>query len=173
MHTLAELAAELCRTPLYVRGLQKRFELPVLETYSNSYLAFLRTVVWLRMHDVAEETLRDLWKLEKKLLQLLHADSTGSATGFWINAAVHGSRHRRRRLLLSNYDPGVPLDSRSVQPGLNISDKAAELFGGREMGEDELRVLEECRQLTRRIRGEALAQVPQLRRAASWVARWP
>ena len=39
-------------------------------------------VVFLLMLNVSEESLLNLWHLEKKLLQLLHVDSTGSPTWF-------------------------------------------------------------------------------------------
>ena len=51
-------------------------------TYSNAYLEFLRALITLRTLNISEETLRDLWHLEKKLLQLIHVDSTGSPTCF-------------------------------------------------------------------------------------------
>jgi hypothetical protein len=80
MHSLADMAAKLNRSTVYLSGLQKRFELPAFEgaTYPDAYLEYFRTVVYLRTFGVSEETLRDLWSLEKKLLTLLHVDSTGS-----------------------------------------------------------------------------------------------
>ena len=82
MHSLADMALDLNRSPVYLSGLQKRFELPLLDgaAYSNAYFAFLRVVINLRTFDISEESLRDLWRLEKKLLQLLHVDSAGSRT---------------------------------------------------------------------------------------------
>jgi hypothetical protein len=82
--TLSDMAASLHRSPLYVSSLQKRFGLPVFSgaAYSPAYVAFLRGLVALRTFDVAEDTLRELWLLEKKLLQLLHVDTTGSPTWF-------------------------------------------------------------------------------------------
>lgn len=74
----------LNRATVYVSGLQARFELPSMEgaSYSNAYLEFLRALITLRTLNISEETLRDLWHLEKKLLQLIHVDSTGSPTCF-------------------------------------------------------------------------------------------
>lgn len=59
MHSFADLARELNRSPVYLRGLQTRFELPLLEgaAYSDSYLAFLRTIVFLRTLNVSEDAL--------------------------------------------------------------------------------------------------------------------
>ena len=84
MRTFGDLARELNRSTVYLSGLQKRFELPAFEgaAYSPAYVAFLRAIIALRSFDISEETLRDLWHLEKKLLQLLHVDSTGSRSWF-------------------------------------------------------------------------------------------
>ena len=78
MHTFADLAKALNRSAVYLSGLQSRFELAAFDGagYSEAYLAFLQTVVHLRTLSITEETLRDLWHIEKKLLVLLHADST-------------------------------------------------------------------------------------------------
>ena len=171
MHTLSNLGKTLNRSPVYLHGLQVRFELPACEGagYSDAYLAFLRTVIFLRISNVAEESLRGLWQLEKKLLLLLHLDSAGSAT--WFLDACGQTLHPRRRLLLTNYDLGVDLTSRVLQPGLNFATASPELFAGREMGEDALRVLGEYLKLYHRIRADVNAEVPLLRAAVRWTAR--
>ena len=86
------MAKALNRSPVYLTGLQKRFELPTFDgaLYTVAYLTFLRAVVALRTFDISEETLRDLWHLEKKLLQLIHVDSTGSPTWFCDGAGTSG-----------------------------------------------------------------------------------
>jgi hypothetical protein len=85
----------LNRSALHFSGLQARFALPVFEGagYSDAYLGFLRTVVYLRALFISEGTLRDLWHIEKKLLQLLHVDSTGSQT--WFLGRQSTPRERR------------------------------------------------------------------------------
>ena len=84
MHTLGDMAKNLKRATVYLRGLQERFALPIMSGagYSNAYLAFLRTVIYLRVLNISEESILALWHLEKKLLQLVHVDSTGSPTWF-------------------------------------------------------------------------------------------
>ena len=143
MHTLGDMAKMLNRPAAYLSGLQKRFELPASEGagYSNAYLAFFRTLVYLRVLYISEETLRELWHMEKKLLQLLHIDSSGSPT--WFLDACGAKAHRNRRLLLTNYDMGVEVSAMTLQLGLDFSVKLPELFAGKEMGEDALRVLKE------------------------------
>jgi hypothetical protein len=115
MQTLGDVAKTLNRSAVYLHGLQERFELPAFEgaAFSDAYLSFLRTIIFLRMLSVSEESLRDLWHLEKKLLQLLHVDSTGSPTCFLDACGLKS--HPRRRLLLTNYDIGVALPSQTVQ----------------------------------------------------------
>ncbi len=171
--TLGDLVKALNRPAVYLSGLQARFELPLYEgaAYSKAYLAFLQTVVFLRTLGIPEETLLRLWQLEKKLLQLLHADSNGSST--WFLDACGSITHRDRRLLLSNYDLGVTVPSKTLQLGLNFAEKLPELFGGAEMGEDALRVLNDYITLFGQIRTDIAAEVPRLREAVKWAVRLP
>ena len=169
--TLSEMAASLNRSPVYVAGLQKRFELPVFggAAYSPAYVAFLRGLTALRTFDVSEEALRDLWQLEKKLLHLLHVDTTGSPT--WFLDSCGQTTHMRRRLLLTNHDLGVEIHARMLQPGLNFSVGAPELFASREMGEDALRVLGEYISLHVRVCAEVQAERTMVREASEWTKR--
>jgi hypothetical protein len=162
------MAGRLNRSTVYLSGLQKRFELPACEgaTYPDAYLEFFRTVVYLRTFGVSEESLRDLWFLEKKLLTLLHVDSTGSRT--WFLDACGRTTHRERRLLLTNYDLGLPLTASEVQIGLNFADSAPELFAGKEMGEDALRTLRECLKIRTNILTDVINELPHVRAAVKW-----
>lgn len=171
MHSLGDLAKALNRPMVYFTGLQARFELPVLLAagYSEAYLAFLKGIVHLRTLNVSEEALRDLWRLEKKLLQLLHLDSTGSPT--WFLDSCGQSTQMKRRLLLTNHDLGVEIHTRMLQPGLNFTAGLPELFAGAEMGEDALRVLGEYLKLHERIRMEANTELPSLRATLAWAKR--
>lgn len=169
--SLAELARRLNRPVVQLRQLQTRFDLPPFHGigYSPAYAAFLRRIVLLRILGTAEELLVRLWKLERRLLKLLHADSTGSPTWFLDSCGQGG--HTNRRLLLSNHDLGMPLPSRSLQLGLNFADSLPELFAGRDMGEDVLRLLEECLKLTGRLRDGIDAERPLIREALRWAGR--
>jgi len=169
MHTFSDLASALNRSPVYLRGLQTRFALPVLEgaAYLDSYLSFLRTVVFLRTFGVSEDALLRLWHRETKLLTLLHVDSTGSPT--WFLDACGQATHRTRRLLLTNYDLGVAIPSRMLQLGLNFdAARLPELFAGKEMGEDALRVLEEYLNALASIQREVSNEIPHIRTALSF-----
>ena len=171
MHTFADLAKALNRSTVYLSGLQSRFELPTFEgeSYSAAYLAFLQTVVHLRTLSITEETLRDLWHIEKKLLVLLHADTTGSPT--WFLDSCGATTHPKRRLLLTNYELGAEVHGKGVQLGLNFADTAPELFAGKEMGEDALRVLNDYRKLHARISADVKDELPDACAAVAWAKR--
>ncbi len=170
MHTLADIAKALNRAPVYLRGLQTRFELPVRKgaAHTDQEVAFLRTVIHLRTLGVSEDALLKLWTLEKKLLQLLNIDTTGSPT--WFLDSCGQATHRQRRLLLTSYDLEMDLDNRHLQPGLNFGERKKELFAGKEMGEDALRVLELCLEQRDRIVRDLAAELPHVRAAAAWAS---
>ncbi|MEI7752292.1 MAG: hypothetical protein WCJ71_09420 [Candidatus Omnitrophota bacterium] len=165
------MAKALNRPAVYLRGLQTRFELPVLgeAQYPEAYFAFIQTIVFLRMLNVLEESLRDLWRLEKKLLRLLNLDSIGSKT--WYLDACGQTVHPDRRLLLSNFDLGVKLPSGTLQLGLNFESKLPEFFAGSEMGESAIRVLGDYLKLYARIQAGAGAEAVLVRSAARWAKR--
>jgi hypothetical protein len=171
MHTFADLTKALNRSTLYLSGLQSRFVLPVIDGagYSEAYLSFLRVVLHLRTLGISEDRLRELWDIEKKLLQLLHVDFTGSATWFLDSCGV--TTHAKRRLLLTNHDMGSEIHGTGLQMGLNFADTTPELFAGREMGEDALRVLQEYRKLYARIGEDIKAELPHVREAVAWAKR--
>lgn len=168
MLTLAEMAKALNRPAIYLHGLQNRFDLPSFDgaAYQDAYLAFLRSVVFLRMLGLSEDTLLKLWHLEKKLLTLLHVDSIGSST--WFLDSCGPTNNPLRRLLLTNFDMGFELKSRTVQLGLNFAKMTPELFEGKEMGEDALRVLGEYLRLHSRVETDLSAEIPLLREAIRW-----
>lgn len=173
MHTSSEFARTLNRSVIQLRNFQARFGLPTCEgaAYSESYLALLRRIVHLRILDISESTIVRLWNLEKKLLILLHVDSTGSPT--WFLDSCGRTSHRKRRLLLTNYDLGVVIPSRMLQPGLNFAKSLPELFEGKDMGEDAFRVLEKYLKLLADIRQHVGKELPQVQSAAVWARRLP
>ena len=171
MRTLADIATALNRPAVVISGLQSRFELPQPDGtgYSDAYLAFLRALVYLRTLGITEERLLRLWHLEKKLLQLVHVDSAGSKT--WFLDSCGAITRRDRRLLLTNYDIGIAVPAHAIQLGLNFAEKTRELFAGKEMGEDALRVLNDIIPLQTAIRADVAAELPHLRATAKWAAR--
>ncbi|MEI6972232.1 MAG: hypothetical protein WCL44_12050 [bacterium] len=166
--TLGEIAKDLNRSPVYVRGLQARFGLPAMEGrgYTPAYQAFLRVLVHLRTFSISEETLQRLWHIEKKLLQLLHADSTGSPT--WFLDSCGQSSFRKRRLLLTNHDCGVEVSSKVLQLGLNFDNSPPELFAGSEMGEDAMSILDEYMKIYARIGADIKSELSLINTAIKW-----
>jgi hypothetical protein len=132
--------------------MRKRFGLPPLEDYPECYVAFLRKIRDLRNLGVSEEKLGDLWDLERKLIEILHLDLGGGELSLIEGCSVEADPEHR--LLLSNADLGVPLMAREVQAGLDFgAGRPKELFDGKEMGEDALRLLGEYRVLLQEVRG--------------------
>jgi hypothetical protein len=172
MHTFSQMTRLLNRSPKEVQNLQSRFELPVFAGagYSEAYLAFLRTVVRLRTLQVREETLREMWVLERKLLRLLHADAGGSPT--WYLDACGTKTPGRHRLLLSQRDVGAAFDEGAVQPGLDLSpEQSGELFSGEAMGEDILRLINEYRRIHHDVRKSVRTALPLVDATVAWAKR--
>ncbi len=169
--TLAEMTQALNRPAIVITTLQHRFELPSLGStgYSRAYFSFLQTILSLRALAISEDRSLDLWHLEKKLLQLIHVDSTGSKT--WFLDSCGRTDHLDRRLLLSNYDIGIAVPAHSIQLGLDFAQRPPELFAGTEMGEDAIRVLNKIIPLQASIRADVAAELPHLRQTAKWAAR--
>jgi hypothetical protein len=169
--TLAEIAAELGRDRLYLLGWIKRFELPLGQgnRYPAIYLSFFRTVVFLRLAQIPEEKLVELWTLEKKIMSLLNVDTSSSPT--WMIDGHAAAGNDSRRLFLSRFDIGTDLQSACVQPGLDFSPAPAELFGGRDMGEDALRLLGIYLAELKPVLATVAAQSAVLGEAARWAGR--
>ena len=117
----------------------------MLEDYPECYETFLRKIRDLRNLGVSEEKLVSLWNLERKLIDILHLDLGDGNLSHIQGCSVEADPERR--LLLSNADLGVPLMSRDLQTGLDFQSRPQELFEGKEMGDDALRLLREYREL--------------------------
>lgn len=166
MKSMKMMAEGLGRPGVWVAGVQKRFGLPVLERYSEGYESFLRKILHLRVLGVSEETLRDFWAVERKLFEVLHLDPQCSPT--WMVDACAFSSDPDRRLLLSNIDLGFPLLANDLQIGLNFAASSPELFAGKEMGEDALRLISDYRTRLSAIRSTVASESRILRNALKW-----
>ena len=163
--TLSTLSKALNRHTGVIQDIQKRFELPVFKgaAYSDAYAAFLHNIVILRLLSISFDTLTHLWQIEKAIMRLLHADSTGSPT--WFLDSCGSKRHRSHRLLLSNYDLGTHLASGSVQLGLDFASATPELFTSAEMGEDVLQAINLYLKDYHALAPSIRAEIPNLRSA--------
>lgn len=194
MKSMKQMAEGLGRPAVWVAGVQKRFGLPVLESYPEGYESFLRKIVHLRVLGVSEETLREFWAVERKLIEVLHLDPQSSPT-WMVDACAFdgtllsqssatprgclrqssaplpkrlGSLDPDRRLLLSNIDLGFPLPATELQIGLNFAASAPELFAGKDMGEDALRLLSDYRTRLTAIRSTVASESLILPAAVKW-----
>lgn len=168
--TLSEIAKALNRSIVYFSGLQRRFELPLLEgaAYPAAYFAFFRKIVYLRTLGIPEADLVDLWKIEKHLIQLLHHDAIGSPTWYLDENTQTG--HFERRLLLTHHDLGPEFECHMLQPSLDFA-QSQTLFTHRETGDDVLPVLERYLESVARIRATAEGESLLLRNALHWFPR--
>jgi hypothetical protein len=166
MKSMKLMAERLGRPVVWVAGVQKRFGLPVLESYSEGYESFLRKILHLRILGVSEETLREFWAIERKLIDVLHLDPQSSPT--WMVDACAFAADPHRRLLLSNIDLGSPLLATDLQIGLNFAATSPELFAEKEMGEDALRLISDYRTRLAAIRSSVASESRILRAALKW-----
>jgi hypothetical protein len=166
MKSMKLMAERLGRPVVWVAGVQKRFGLPVLESYPEGYESFLRKILHLRVLGVSEETLREFWALERKLIEVLHLDPHSSPT--WMLDACAFLSDPDRRLLLSNIDLGFPLPATDLQIGLNFAATSPELFAGKEMGEDALRLVSNYRTRLAGIRSAVTSELTLLKGAIKW-----
>lgn len=147
----AVLSERLGQPPLWISRMRKRFGLLVMEDYPECCVAFLRKIRDLRNLGVSEDKLEDLWDLERKLIEVLHLDIGVGALSLIEGCSAEVDLEHR--LLLSNADLGVPLMAREVQAGLDFSaGRPKELFEGKEMGEDALRLFAEYRVILKEVR---------------------
>jgi len=164
--TLSQLSERLGRPALWISRMRKQFGLPVLEQYPKSYEIFLRKIRDLKNLGVSEEKLRDLWHLEVKLIEILHLDlGQGELSVIEGCTAESDPSHR---LLLSNADLGVPLMARDIQAGLDFKSRPRELFEGKEMGEDALRILREYSALIHEIKQTVARERRVLKEGLKW-----
>lgn len=166
MKSMKMMAEGLGRPGVWVAGVQRRFDLPVLESYPEGYESFLRKILHLRVLGVSEETLREFWAVERKLIEVLHLDPQCSPT--WMVDACAFESDPDRRLLLSNIDLGFPLPATELQIGLNFAASSLELFAGKEMGEDALRLISHYRTRLNAIRSAVASELPLLKGAIKW-----
>ena len=133
---LSTLARVVGKSVPYVITLQKKFELPARETYSGGHGVLLKKVLYLSICSIPVKQIKALLKSERRLLELLNADSLHERPD-WFEALCT-MRSGPTRLLLSGYDIGCELSDQTVQTGLNFSARDRELFEDHEMGANAL-----------------------------------
>jgi len=164
--TTAQLAERLCRPALWISRIRKKFGLPNLDRYPRCYESFLRKIRDLRNLGISEERLETLWGIEKKLIETLHLDLESGELSLIEGCSAEIDPDRR--LLLSNADLGVPPMAREVQAGLDFQSRPKELFGGREMGEDALRLFGEYHVIFQEVRETIEREIKVLKASQHW-----
>ncbi len=164
-----ELCKAVGKPPSYVRQLHGTFRLPPMQDhqYSPAYACFIGKLVTLRTFSVPVDEIEDLLARERRLLELLHAD-TLSTSPTWFLDQCGQSGKSSRRLLLTGYDVGFPLSSRTVQAGFDFGRKQRELFSGHEMGEDTRRVIDAYLKARKHVLDRVRDQRLVLRNALDW-----
>lgn len=170
--TFSMLCENLGKAPGFVRSLQSDLGLfvpPKPERYSSPYAAFLHRVVCLRAFSVPMDEIAAVFAKEKKILELLHADTLSNSPTWYLDQCGLSDTFPERRLLLTGYDIGFPLSAETIQGHLDFGSRHAELFQRHEMGEDIRRVLVQYRRILERIRGRVDSERPVLERALMWL----
>ena len=172
-YSFPELCQALGKSQLYVRNLQTGLDMYVPGNgtrYADAYVQFMSKIVALRTLNIPLEDIRDLFIKEKRILEMLHVDSSSESPTWYLDACQAGDREESE-LFLTGYDVGAPLHSGKVQAHLNFSQTGKELFSGPAMGED---VNEFCKvysrqleRLKRRMQEERIV----VRRALAWADR--
>lgn len=137
--TLSELSKKTGKTPQFLMNLQSQYELTKTKAFSAGYAVLLGKLVGLILCSVAQKDIKLLLAREKKLLELLKADSLYGTETWFEDLCVKGSGPTR--LLLSGFDLGHPVNADVIQTALDFSTREGELFSSREMGADALRAL--------------------------------
>jgi hypothetical protein len=170
--SFAALCEKLAKGPGYVRALQSELELFVParpERYSPAYAAFLERITCLRTFCVPMEDIVAAFIKEKKIMELLHADTLSCSPTWYLDHCALPANQTDRRLLLTGYDLGFPLSADAIQGHLDFGSRDAELFRRHEMGEDIRRVLGQYRRILSRIRERVEVERNVLERALIWM----
>ena len=73
--TLKQLAGKCGKSPPFIMTVQKKFGLPAGKEYSDGYAALLSKLIYLQLASVSQKEIKALLTRERKLLELLKADS--------------------------------------------------------------------------------------------------
>ncbi|MBU0676923.1 MAG: hypothetical protein KJ626_02310 [Verrucomicrobia bacterium] len=171
-YSFSELCEELRKSSMYVMNIQRALELytPTKEEgYSEPYLVFLQKIISLRTFSIPMDEIVDLFKKEKKILELLHIDSISDSPTWYLDACVQ-NEPTSRHLLLTGHDLGVPLNSGTVQSNLDFRDRQPELFSQAETGEDVTRILKLYLDLLDKITARVELEKPVLSNALIWAS---
>ena len=100
-YSFYKLCKDLLKPKRYVQSLQSKLELYIPrkdESYTPGYRRFLQKGIALRTYSVPLEDITDLFKLEKKIMQLMHADSQDGSPTWYLDCCAGPVLWRWQRL---------------------------------------------------------------------------
>ncbi len=137
----------------------------------SAYHAFVKQIIFIHTTGVPLKTLARFLRHEATLISLLNEDASTNT-----RLLVEGWKQKgaaQQRLLLSRYDIGAQVESKSLQPRLDFTEQSeAELFTGQEMGEDALRALATCARDRQYIMGHLRKKAPLLVNVGNWIGKY-
>ena len=157
------------KTVPFVLTLQKKVGLPTCKAYPEGYAVLVMKLVYLSICSVPDRDIKSLLARERSVLELLKVDSLGDEPLWFESLCVMKSGPTR--LLLSGYELGHPVGARSIQTGLDFSERENELFQSSEMGVDVLRELERYAEVHDRVVDRVRLGLPAVKAALKWAGR--
>ena len=163
---LNELAKDVGKSGPYVLTLQKKFGLPACKDYPEGYSVLVKKLIYLFICSVPDKDIKTLLSKEKKLLELLKADSLHDG-GLWFESMCT-MKHGPTRLLFSGYDLGHPVECKVVQTGLDFSEREKELFQPSEMGASALKELHRYAEVLNKVTERVVQELPVVESVLKW-----
>jgi hypothetical protein len=170
-HTINEFCRALGKPAPLVHQLQIGLDLHIPrkeEGYSEAYVRFMQKVIALRAFSVPIADIADLFRKERKILELLHVDSISDSKTWYLDACGCDDGPPDNSLLLTGHNLGFAITAEAIQSNLDFRERDPELFKSHEMGEDIRRVLKLYLKLLDRIKERVDAERPILEQALEW-----
>lgn len=165
---LKELAKDVGKSAPYIMTLQKKFGLPSCKDYPAGYAVLVKKLIYLSICSVPDKDIKSLLSKEKKLLELLKVDSLHAGELWFESMCI--MKQGDMRLLLTGHDLGHPVDCRTIQTGLDFSEREKELFQSSEMGASALRELQRYADMLAKIKERINQEVSTVEAALKWAA---
>lgn len=168
--TLNELCRMLGKSPRLLLRFHSRLELPPVSrgcSFPRGYIVLMEKVILLQAFTVPMEEIADLFAKELKILHLLNCDVLDDSP-YWFLLGITGRGEDEQRLLLTGYNVGFPLTTKTIQTNLVFRKREAELFNGPEMGEDVYAVMQLYLELLRKVKSRIDRERPVLKNALAW-----
>lgn len=162
------LAKRVGKSAPYVMTLQKKFGLPACKNYPEGYAVLIKKMIYLSICSVPDKDIKSLLSREKKLLELLKIDSLYDGE-LWFESMC-AMKPGPTRLLLSGHDLGHPVDCKTIQTGLDFSEREKELFQSSEMGASALRELQRYSETFNTVKARIKQELSTVEYAQKWAA---